>query len=57
MADRARLVTILCPQCSQHARIRQGEPLPEGWIDHVGQLICSQACWDILQSMGLLPEA
>ncbi len=57
MADRAPLVTILCSQCSQHAWFRQGDPLPEGWIDHVGQLICSQACWDILQSMGLLPEA
>ncbi len=56
MADRAPLVTILCLQCSQHAQIRQGGALPEGWIDHAGQLICSESCRDLLESMGLLPE-
>ena len=56
MAERAPLVTILCSQCSQHALIRRGEPLPEGWIDHSGQYTCSETCRDILQSMGLLPE-
>ncbi len=56
MAKRAPLVTILCSQCSQHTLMRQGESLPEGWIDHGGQLFCSESCWDIMQSMGLLPE-
>lgn len=56
MADRAPLVTILCSQRSKHAQMRQGEDLPEGWIDRGGQLICSEMCEDILQSMGLLQE-
>ena len=56
MATRAPMVTILCSQCSQHAQIRQGDALPEGWINHAGQLICSETCRDLLLSMGLLPE-
>jgi hypothetical protein len=57
MTARTPVVTILCPQCSQHAQIREGEPLPQGWIEHAGQRICSETCRDILLSMGLLPEA
>lgn len=57
MADHAPLVTILCSQCSRHAKMRRGESLPEGWTDHLGLLSCSETCRDILQSMGLIPEA
>lgn len=56
MVDRAPLVTILCSQCSHHAQMRKGETLPEGWVDYSGQLICSENCRELLQSMGLLPE-
>ena len=56
MTENAPLVTILCAQCSRHAQVRRGEPLPERWADHGGQLSCSEACRDILQSMGLMPE-
>lgn len=57
MTEPAPLVTILCSQCSRHIQIRRGEPLPEGWAEHVGQLSCSETCRDLLQSMGLIPEA
>ena len=57
MAENAPLVTILCSQCSRHAKVRPGKPLPEGWTDHFGLLSCSETCRDILQSMGLIPEA
>jgi hypothetical protein len=56
MAENAPLVTILCAQCSQHAHIRRGDPLPEGWEEHVGQLSCSEMCRETLRSMGLIPE-
>jgi hypothetical protein len=56
MTDNAPLVTILCAQCSRHARVRRGEPLPEGWEEHGGQLSCSESCRDILRSMGLIPD-
>jgi hypothetical protein len=56
MPEHAPLVTILCAQCSQYAQVRRGEPLPEGWVEHVGLLSCSEACRELLQSMGLIPE-
>ena len=56
MTEHALLVTILCAQCSRHAQVRRGEPLPEGWAEHVGLLSCSETCREILQSMGLIPE-
>jgi hypothetical protein len=56
MTESTPLVTILCAQCSQHAQVRRGEPLPEGWAGHVGLLSCSETCREILQSMGLIPE-
>ena len=56
MAEDAPLVTILCAQCSRHTQMRRGEPLPEGWAEHVGQLSCSEMCREILQSMGLISE-
>ena len=56
MTEPAPLVTILCAQCSRHAQVRRGEPLPEGWIEHVGLLSCSETCRELLQSMGLIPE-
>ena len=56
MVERAPLVTILCAQCSRHMQMRRGEPLPEGWAEHVGQLSCSEECREILRSMGLIPE-
>lgn len=56
MAANAPLVTILCMQCSRHARVRQGEPLPAGWMEHHGQRSCSETCRELLQSMGLIPE-
>jgi hypothetical protein len=57
MPDSALLVTILCAQCSRHARVQRGGPLPEGWVEHDGLLSCSEACREIMQSMGLIPEA
>ena len=57
MTEDAPLVTILCAQCSRHTQMRRGEPLPEGWAEHVGQLSCSEMCREILQSMGLISEA
>ena len=36
MTEHTPLVTILCAQCSRHAQVRRGEPLPEGWAEHVG---------------------
>ena len=57
MTEYAPLVTILCAQCSRRAQVRRGEPLPEGWAEHVGLLSCSETCRELLQSMGLLPEA
>ena len=57
MTENAPLVTILCTQCSRHTQVRRGEPLPEGWAEHVGQLSCSEMCRELLQSMGLIPEA
>jgi hypothetical protein len=30
MTEPAPLMTILCVQCSRHAQVRRGEPLPEG---------------------------
>ena len=57
MAENAPLVTILCAQCSRRARMRRGEPPPEGWTDHGGLFSCSETCRDILETMGLLPEA
>jgi hypothetical protein len=56
MTENAPLVTLLCSQCSRHIQVRRGEPLPEGWAEHVGQLSCSEACRELLQSMGLLAE-
>jgi hypothetical protein len=56
MPEYTPLVTILCVQCSWHAQVRRGEPLPEGWIEHMGLLSCSETCRELLQSMGLLPE-
>jgi hypothetical protein len=56
MTEPAPLVTILCAQCSRHARVRRGEPLPEGWMEHVGLLSCSEECRAQLQSMGLIPD-
>ena len=56
MTEHAPLVTILCAQCSQHAQVRRGEPLPEGWARHGGLLSCSETCRELLQSMGLIPE-
>ena len=56
MVEDASLVTILCAQCSQHAQVRQGEPLPEGWQEHVGQVSCSEMCRETLRAMGLIPE-
>ena len=47
----------LWPLVSRLKRIpRRGEPLPEGWAEHVGQLSCSEMCRELLQSMGLIPE-
>ena len=57
MTEHAPLVTILCTQCSRHAQVRRGEPLPEGWAEHVGQLSCSETCRELFQSMGLIPES
>jgi len=58
MTEHAPLVTILCAQCkySRRAQVRRGEPLPEGWVEHVGLLSCSETCREFLQSMGLIPE-
>lgn len=56
MTEHAPLVTILCSQCSRHTQMRRGDPLPEGWAEHVGQLSCSETCRELLQSMGLIPE-
>ncbi len=56
MTEPTPLVTILCAQCSRHAQVRRGEPLPEGWAEHVGLLSCSETCREILQAMGLIPE-
>lgn len=56
MAEYAPLVTMLCARCSQHVQIRRGEPLPEGWAEHFGQLSCSEECRETLRSMGLIPE-
>ncbi len=56
MADNTPLVTILCAQCSRHAQVRRGDPLPEGWAEHVGLLSCSEMCREILQSMGVIPD-
>jgi hypothetical protein len=56
MTEPAPLVTILCAQCSRSAQVRRGEPLPEGWVEHVGLLSCSEACRELLRSMGLIPE-
>jgi hypothetical protein len=56
MTEHTPLVTILCAQCSQQARVRRGEPLPEGWAEHAGLLSCSETCRELLQSMGLIPE-
>lgn len=56
MTENAPLVTILCAQCSRHAQVRRGGPLPEGWAEHVGLLSCSEMCRELLQSMGLIPE-
>jgi hypothetical protein len=56
MTEPTLLVTILCAQCSRHAQVRRGEPLPEGWAEHVGLLSCSEMCRELLQSMGLIPE-
>ena len=56
MTENAPLVTILCTQCSRHARVRRGDPLPEGWAEHVGLLSCSEMCRESLQAMGLIPE-
>jgi hypothetical protein len=56
MTEHTPLVTILCAQCGRHAQMRRGEPLPEGWVEHVGLLSCSETCRELLQSMGLLPE-
>lgn len=56
MTEKAPLLTILCMQCSRHARVRRGDPLPEGWAEHGGQLSCSEACRETLRSMGLIPE-
>ena len=56
MAEDAPLVTILCAQCSRHAQIRRGDPLPAGWVEHVGLLSCSETCRESLQSMGLIPD-
>jgi hypothetical protein len=56
MTEQAPLLTILCLQCSRHARVRRGDPLPEGWAEHGGQLSCSEACRETLRSMGLIPE-
>jgi hypothetical protein len=56
MTTQAPLITILCAQCSRHAQVRRGEPLPEGWVEHVGLLSCSETCRELLQSMGLISE-
>lgn len=56
MTERAPLVTILCAQCSRHAQVRRGEPLPAGWEAHMGQFSCSEMCRETLRSMGLIPE-
>jgi hypothetical protein len=56
MTEHAPLVTILCAQCSRHAQVRRGDPLPEGWVEHVGLLSCSETCRELLQSMGLIPD-
>lgn len=56
MVENAPLVTILCAQCSRHAQVRRGEPLPEGWQEHVGQMSCSEMCRETLRSMGLIAE-
>ena len=56
MPENAPLVTILCSQCSRHAQVRRGDPLPEGWAEHVGLLSCSEMCREILQAMGLIAE-
>lgn len=57
MTENAPLVTILCAQCSQHAQVRRGDPLPAGWEAHNGQLSCSETCRETLRAMGLIPEA
>jgi hypothetical protein len=57
MTEHTPLVTILCAQCSRQAQVRRGEPLPEGWAEHAGLLSCSETCRELLQSMGLIPEA
>lgn len=57
MTENASLITILCAQCSQHAQVRQGEVLPEGWGEHSGLLSCSETCRESLRCMGLIPEA
>jgi hypothetical protein len=56
MTEPMPLVTILCVQCSRRAQVRRGDPLPAGWVEHVGMLSCSETCRELLQSMGLLPD-
>jgi hypothetical protein len=56
MTEATPPVTILCAQCSRHAQVQRGEPLPEGWAEHGGLLSCSETCREILQSMGLIAE-
>jgi hypothetical protein len=56
MTVNASLVTILCAQCSRHARVQPGAPLPAGWAEHYGQHSCSEECREIMRSMGLIPE-
>lgn len=56
MPETTSMVTILCAQCSRHAQVRRGEPLPAGWVEHVGLLSCSETCRELLRSMGLLSE-
>jgi hypothetical protein len=56
MAENVSLLTILCAQCSRHARVRRGDPPPEGWEVHMGQFSCSDMCRETLRAMGLIPE-
>ncbi len=56
MTNQTSVITIFCAQCSRHAQVRRGDPLPEGWTEYPGQWICSEACAEVLRSMGLLLE-
>ena len=34
MTNQTSVITIFCAQCSRHAQVRRGDPLPEGWTEY-----------------------